>query len=84
MDAVRLFAFCRQHDDWRRFRFPQFFTDLHPVHLRHHQVEENDIVFCLKRHFKRRLSIVCFLDREIFPLQIHLQQATNPFFIVDD
>ena len=77
---------CGQYDDMHvRVCFPNLINELVAVHVRHHQVEKNDVVGIAGFNpFQPSLTISSELNLELHPRQDRFEEYSDGDVIIDD
>ena len=83
-DLIGVFAAGSEHDDRHIGKFANAHAGRQPVHLRHHQIEDNEVEFLCFRHVDRRGAVVSGLDRVALVFQIEFHAFDEQKLVIND
>ncbi len=83
-NLVGFFYPGREQDDGRSRLAVVDADELIAVHLRHHNVEQDQVGLLVARHVERFASVGCYDDAEALLGQVISHQRANTGFVIDD
>ena len=83
-DFVDIILLCRNHDNRNIFLLTHLTADLKAIHLRQHQIQDQQIKILLDRPYKTGVSLVFNLHLKARKLQIIFLQICNGFLILNN
>ena len=83
-DFINIILLCRNHDNRNILLFTHFAADLKAIHLRQHQIQDQQIKILLDRPYKTGVSLVFNLHLKARKLQIIFLQICNGFLILNN
>ena len=83
-NLINVILLCGNHDDRCIFLLTDLSANVETVHLRKHQIQNNQIKFFFHGTYKTGISTVLNLHLKTGKLQIVLLQIRNRFFILYD
>ena len=83
-DFVDIILLCRNHDNRNIFLLTHLTADLKAIHLRQHQIQDQQIEILLDRPHKTGVSLVFNLHLKARKLEIIFLQICNGFLILNN
>ena len=83
-DFVDIILLCRNHDNRNIFLLTHLTADLKSIHLRQHQIQDQQIEILLDRPHKTGVSLVFNLHLKARKLEIIFLQICNGFLILNN
>ena len=83
-DLIGVLAAGGEHDDRHIRKLADAHTGRQPVHLRHHEIKNDQVEIARFGHVDRGRAVVGGLDRVALVLQIEFHALDQELFIVND
>ena len=83
-ELVHVLALSREHDDRHVRELPDLLAGLQAVHVRHHEVQHNQVRLLVARQVDGLLPVRAGDDRVALVFQVEANALNEQFFIVDN
>ena len=81
-NLVRIFIFCRQHDNREKIIFAYLFAQRKAINIGKHYIKDCEVEFFVQGTFECIFAIVKFKNLKTIVFEIYLDKVCNIFFIV--